>query len=372
MMRGTTTSCGRPPGRDVFLDNVFGSQDDWFKVPLLHQAARCDAVLAVSDLVREGTPVPGDRVHRHPHRSRVQRHSVRVHLAGREDISRNRLRSYCRALHGFLPDFVFTHVTRMVPSKGMWRDAKVLSHLARYLADDGGHTAVLFVLSTGTGTGRAPDQVHAWEEAYGWPSTTGRTTEISSAWRPPTFSTWSNRSTASTPMPKSCSSTSWLDRAHCGRRMPRDMSFADIRRGSDLEFGLSIYEPFGIAQLEALTHGAVCCISSACGCRGFVARVAAGDTPTALVVEADYISLPDDDWLNTPWDALNITQGLRDQLEEHQSKQASREILKVLARDNDERSRNLAWGQAASAAMGWDVVARDLLLPALHRLRTQA
>ena len=154
--------------------------------------------------------------------------------------------------------------------------------------------------------------------------------------------------------------------------MPDDMSFADIRRGSDLEFGLSIYEPFGIAQLEALTHGAVCCISSACGCRGFVARIAAGDTPTALVVEADYVSLPDDGWIHSPWDALHIARWQRDQLEEYQSEKAAREILKVLARNDDERSRNLEWGQAAGAAMGWDTVARDLLLPALHRLRAQA
>ena len=359
-------------GQDAFLDTVFGPQDDWFKAPLLHQASRCDAVLAVSDLVREElrflgtgfTDTPIDLVY-----NGIP--SVSTSL-DEKNLSRNRLRAYCRALHGFLPDFVFTHVTRMVPSKGMWRDAKVLSHLARHLADDGGHTAVLFVLSTSTGTGRAPDRVQAWEEAYGWPvghrADNGDLVGLEAAYFFDVVEPF-NRAHANAKI-VFVNQFGW-DRAHCGRRMPRDMSFADIRRGTDLEFGLSIYEPFGIAQLEALTHGAVCCISSACGCRGFVARVAAGDTPTALVVEADYISLPDDDWISTPWDALNIAQPLRDQLEEHQSRQAARAILKVLARDDDERSRNLAWGQAASAAMGWDVVARDLLLPALHRLRTR-
>ena len=39
--------------------------------------------------------------------------------------------------------------------------------------------------------------------------------------------------------------------------MPADMEFLDIRRGSDLEFGQSIYEPFGIAQVEPLTYGAI-------------------------------------------------------------------------------------------------------------------
>ena len=46
------------------------------------------------------------------------------------------------------------------------------------------------------------------------------------------------------------------------------MSFLDIRRGSDVEFGQSIYEPFGIAMLEPLTYGAICVISSVCGCAG--------------------------------------------------------------------------------------------------------
>ena len=32
----------------------------------------------------------------------------------------------------------------------------------------------------------------------------------------------------------------------CGERMPADMNPLDIRRGTDVEFGQSIYEPFGI------------------------------------------------------------------------------------------------------------------------------
>ena len=33
------------------------------------------------------------------------------------------------------------------------------------------------------------------------------------------------------------------------------MEYADIRRGSDVEFGQSIYEPFGIAQSGATVIG---------------------------------------------------------------------------------------------------------------------
>ena len=46
-----------------------------------------------------------------------------------------------------------------------------------------------------------------------------------------------------------------FDPKSCGRQMPGDMEFMDIRKGADVEFGQSIYEPFGIAQFEPLTFG---------------------------------------------------------------------------------------------------------------------
>ncbi|HMN31682.1 MAG TPA: hypothetical protein PKE45_26270, partial [Caldilineaceae bacterium] len=89
-----------------------------------------------------------------------------------------------------------------------------------------------------------------------------------------------------------------------GRRMPAEMEFIDIRKGSDLEFGQSIYEPFGIAQLEPLSFGALCCVSNVCGCLGFVDRAMAGLQHLSNVVVADYVSLPYGQWLGNPYDAL--------------------------------------------------------------------
>ena len=48
--------------------------------------------------------------------------------------------------------------------------------------------------------------------------------------------------------------------------------------GTDVEFGMSIYEPFGISQLEPLTFGGICVISSVCGCAGFVRDVTCVDS----------------------------------------------------------------------------------------------
>ena len=50
--------------------------------------------------------------------------------------------------------------------------------------------------------------------------------------------------------------------------MPADMEFMDIRKGSDAEFGQSIYEPFGIAQVEPISFGGICVFSERLRLRG--------------------------------------------------------------------------------------------------------
>ena len=66
----------------------------------------------------------------------------------------------------------------------------------------------------------------------------------------------------------------------------------DIRKGSDAEFGQSIYEPFGIAQVEPLSFGAICVVSNVCGCCGFIRR-ATDDREVPNVVIADYTQAAD-------------------------------------------------------------------------------
>src|SRR5690606_16419654 len=103
-------------------------------------------------------------------------------------------------------------------------------------------------------------------------------------------------------------------RERCGQRMPAEMEFLDIRQGSDLEFGQSIYEPFGIAQVEPINFGAITCVSNVCGCVGFMRRASQAlgiEIPPNLVV-ADYITLPPEPAPESPWDALSIGQGTRD------------------------------------------------------------
>lgn len=362
-------------GRDwnLYLDNLFGSQHDLYKTPILHQASRCDGILAVSDLVVEELKFLGAAFEQAP--IDLVYNGVPFQSTGlaEKNESRERLRAYCHNLLGFRPDFVFSHVTRMVLSKGLWRDMKVLSHLAELLHRRGPRTAVLFVLSTSVVTGRAPDRIRHWEEAYGWP--VGHRADNGDLVGPevpyffdvvePFNQTHANVKVVFV------NQFGW-DRSRCGARMPRDMAFQDLRVGSDLEFGQSIYEPFGIAQLEPLTQGAVCCTSSACGCRGFVQRVTETELEIPLYVEADYVNVPDPAWNASPHRALDIDQTVRNRVEDEISQDVARRIYALLPFDDRIRARHLEVGQAASRAMSWEVVARDCFLPALHRVRDRA
>ena len=231
--------------------------------------------------------------------------------------------------------------------------------------------AVLFVLSTNVPAGRRPEWVQAWEEQYGWPvGHRGDNGDLIGEEAPFFFDAIEpfNRFAQQTQIVL-VNQFGW-SQERCGSRMPADMEFLDIRRGSDLEFGQSIYEPFGIAQVEPLTFGALSCVSNVCGCNGFVAS-AAGEAGAPHLVVADYVTLPTGYWLNSPYDALGIDRGVRDWIEGANSYGAAQTIFERLPKDGAEMSALLERGQEIAREMSWDVVARDMFLPGLHRAMPQ-
>ena len=113
--------------------------------------------------------------------------------------------------------------------------------------------------------------------------------------------------------------------------MPEDMEFMDIRKGSDAEFGQSIYEPFGIAQVEPLSFGAICVLSNACGCCGFVRRVTDGaDVPNVII--ANYTRL--NDKLDSMEDVLELGAAEREQIEVNNSLNIAVKLADRLPRDD--------------------------------------
>jgi hypothetical protein len=155
-----------------------------------------------------------------------------------------------------------------------------------------------------------------------------------------------------------------FDTKTCGVRMLPDMEFMDIRKGSDAEFGQSIYEPFGIAQVEPISFGGICVFTNVCGCAGFVEKITGGK-PTPNVIVADYTELPEKGL--RPEQLMSIGQPQRDAIEHHVSQKVAQELMDRLPRSPKEFEQFIQRGYDLATHMSWDAVARDYILPGMDR-----
>jgi glycogen synthase len=157
-----------------------------------------------------------------------------------------------------------------------------------------------------------------------------------------------------------------FDPQKCGQKMPQDMEFMDIRKGSDVEFGQSIYEPFGIAQLEPLTFGGICVFSSVCGCLGFL-RDVTGPENVKNVIVADYTDLEIRSCADIE-DLLLIDRSIRDRIEASQSEKVAMQICSRLPKDESEIESMLKTGYELAKNMSWDEVVKNYLLDSVQRI----
>ncbi len=345
------------------IHDVFGDQFWFFKHALIDKAHLCDNIFAVGDLVVQelrflAPPFCDSSID-------LVYNGIpcaRLDLSERLE-SKRRLQKYAENLLGATPDYVFTHVTRLVKSKGLWRDLQLLRHLDSLLASSG-KTAVLFILSTEIGSGRSSEETHFMEAEYGWPlhhrigapDLVGSEIELNND-----VTAFNLDATAIRVI--FVNQFGW-SRERCGAKMPEDMEFMDIRKGSDAEFGQSIYEPFGIAQVEPLSFGAICVISNVCGCSGFVRRVTdSADVPNIIIADYTHIEpLPD-----SVEGILGIGAAERDRIEANNSRAIAAKLADSLPRDDREVDKMIQRGYEIAAKMSWEVVVEDYFLPGLRR-----
>ena len=350
--------------RNYYLTEVFGGQEDFYKHALVGAARYCDNIIAVGDNVVRELQFLG------PEFDRVGIDLVyngliedKITLVEKKT-SKAKLRQYAQKLLGFAPDYIFSHVSRMAISKGLWRDLRVLEHLDR-LFQQSGRTAVFFLLSTDMPR-RSRMAIYQMEQSWdwplahreGWPDLSGAEAVFYAAIQ--TFNVRARNIKAIL-----INQFGW-DRPSCGLRMPSDMEFADLRRGADVEFGQSIYEPFGIAQLEALGLGGLCVIGSVCGCLGFV-RSLTDSVLSRNIIITDYTQLDDTDIGNDFSVLLEIDRQRRDVIERKISCQISDKIFHNLPQNDAQTESLLQQGSALAGLMSWDVVCQKYFLPALDR-----
>jgi glycogen synthase len=149
--------------------------------------------------------------------------------------------------------------------------------------------------------------------------------------------------------------------------MPEDMEFLDIRRGSDVEFGMSVYEPFGISQLETLTFGGICVISSVCGCSGFIRDIDCG-VPVKNIIVADFVNLHEYGF-DTIENLVQIDASLRRQVERKVSEKIASQILSTITENPDEIESMIKTGYDLAGKMSWDIVVENYILPGLESIQ---
>jgi len=349
---------------DLYVNEVFGDQSFNFKYALVDAARHCDAILAVGDCVVDELRflAPEFRIAD----IRLTYNGIpawEITLAEKQQ-SKQRLQQYCRNLLGWSPDFVFTHVTRMVPSKGLWRDLRVLEHVDRELRTQN-KTAVLLVLSTEIGKRRERD-IYRMEEGYHWPVAHREGLPDLSGGEAAFYAGVQEFNARSSHVKVVYINQFGFDRACCGWRVPQDVEFMDIRKGSDAEFGQSIYEPFGIAQLEVLSFGGLCVVTDVCGCAGFVRDVAEG-RPVRNVIFADYTRADElkDYELE---DFRQIDRAVRDRIEHAVSEKVALELLARLPKNDDEAVAMLREGYELARHMSWQAVFERYVWPALQQV----
>src|SRR2546421_1729569 len=345
-----------------YVEDVFGSQADFYKRPLIKTTRFCDNIFAVGDYTLKEMRFLGPdfvAVDMQLAYNGVPCWKISVDDKMR---SRNKLRKYWKNLLKYEPDYVFTHVTRLVPSKGLWRDLRVLEHVENMLRAKG-ETAVLFTLSTEV-PGRRGDDVRSMEARYHWPVVHREGAPDLSGGEALYYQGVQEFNAQSRNVKVVFINQFGFERNLCGNRMPADMEFKDIREGSDVEFGQSIYEPFGIAQVEPISFGGICVFSECCGCAGFVAH-ATDAKPTPNVIVADYTDLPQKGL--RPEQLLAIGQAERDQIEHEVAGKVAADLMARLPHSPAEFAQSIERGYALAQKMSWDVVARDYVLPGIAR-----
>ncbi|MHC4221302.1 MAG: hypothetical protein ACYST9_02690 [Planctomycetota bacterium] len=220
---------------DLYVNDVFGNQDHYFKHALVEASQHCDAICAVGDYVVDEMKFLAPQFDNG--KVDIVYNGIpayEINLAEKLE-SREKLKQYCKNLLGYKPDFVFTHVTRLVQSKGLWRDLRVLEHLEKQFQTQG-RTAVMFLLSTEVASRRSCD-IHRIETQYNWPVAHREGMPDLSGGEADFYTALQEFNTKSKNIKVVFINQFGFTRKKCGKRMPADMEFMDIRKGSDVEFG---------------------------------------------------------------------------------------------------------------------------------------
>ena len=333
--------------------HVFGDRSHFYKHALLEAAADFPAVFAVGDLVVDELSFLGpqfankaiDLVY-----NGIPAPEVKLEA---KMVSTERLRQYAENLTGVRPDHVFTHVARLVPSKGLWRDLRVLEELDPVLTEQG-RSAVFFVLATAPPTGRSSGDVMSMEAEYGWPLNHREGYPDLVGSEIPFYQAIEHFNRESQAVKAIFANQFGWDQERCGTKCRRD-DLCDLRQGPTSSSAEHL-RALRIAQFEPCPTS-LCASSQRLRCVGFA--IGSHQTGPGIVV-ADYISLPDNLKVRTWQDALLIGQETRDLVERYRAGEAARQSQQLCQRAMP-TGPGAGWGQAVCQTDDLEVVVSEYI-----------
>ena len=348
---------------NLSVNDVFGDQSHYFKHALVEASRHCDNILAVGDyVVDELRFMAPEFEHADIDLTYNGIPAFEISLEEKEN-SKKKLQKYCQNILGYEPDFIFSHVTRMAQSKGLWRDFRVLEHMEKEFRTQG-LTGVLLLLSTETQK-RPNKDIYDMEARYNWPVAHREGWPDMSGGESAFYTGLQEFNAKSRNIKVVFINQFGFSRECCGHRVPFDMEFMDMRKGCDVEFGQSIYEPFGIAHLESLSFGGICVVTNVCGCAGFVNKIT-GDQDVRNVIVADYTDLGEKKYYDVE-DMVQIGKETRDEIEHRISEKVALEICARLPRNDVEVMNMIRGGYDLAKHMSWDAVSSQYVLKSLHK-----
>lgn len=310
------------------MGEVFNVQS-WLSYQILRHGHVCERVGAVGESVAQELRFM-DRGYRErplpviPHGNRLIETSWEARLA-----SRARVRRYLLDRLGLECRLLITRIARDDVCKALARDVTVCGSLEELLPP-GRRPAVLLMVT-------------AWSP--GAPSATIRSLQARVA-------------------------------EHNGRRgalhihlinqadWPRGLDFTreDLHRATDVALGQSMYESYGLAQLEPLSCGAVCVLSGVSG-----ARFAVGEEEHPNLVVADYVTVEGEHPAErsiAQWKALSEAELRR--LEERSAERVARRLAERLPPEEEGHRELLETGRRLAQRMEWEPLLREQLVPFLQ------
>ncbi|MHC4114340.1 MAG: hypothetical protein ACYSSL_03325 [Planctomycetota bacterium] len=339
------------------LEQIFGSQEYNPRSELIKKAVNFDYIFAVGNHVRDEYMflVPDAP----PEKIKIVYNAVSAKTISFEQKlqARAHIEKYTDTLFNFTPDAVFTHITRLVISKGIWRDIELLGFLDN-IFDAHNLKAVYILLSTVIADGRSSQDIFRMEYEYGWPLLHKNGWPDLIGLEKDTYEQLQIFNARSKAIKGVFLNQFGFNKTRCGKRLPQNAEFSDLRNASDAEFGFSIYEPFGIAQIETIPFGGIALLSSSCGAAALLAEKLE-KAPIKPFYIVDYIATGS----KMRSAALkNLTIPKRTLMEKQILSAHAKKIFNCLPLTSEKRKQYLLNAQKYAPAIRWEALAQSYVL----------